>query len=252
MDSTLQVALGEQGHLEEFFRMMKAGGWEEQGRDMEELFGYLEQLKTGFSDALEKISYLRDQIDAMQNQSIKARLMKMQEHTWDVMQQIKSYAADVVQSAKEGMEKAVQAGKEKGIQASCSLVDAAHIEQGLAGIETACLQAHASLAGTASRTEQIAGELHMAKAHIKNAGKLAAGRQADRFSEREAYQGFLGKIQKSIEYCQKLMSSLVLKTQKARAHMVIFDLVWKEQENRYLRHYKSGRSCRLLPRWMFP
>lgn len=180
MDSTLQVALGEQGHLEEFFRMMKAGGWEEQGRDMEELFGYLEQLKTGFSDALEKISYLRDQIDAMQNQSIKARLMKMQEHTWDVMQQIKSYAADVVQSAKEGMEKAVQAGKEKGIQASCSLVDAAHIEQGLAGIETACLQAHASLAGTASRTEQIAGELHMAKAHIKMPESWRrGGRQTD-------------------------------------------------------------------------
>ena len=74
------------------------------------------------------------------------------------------------------------------------------------------------------RTEDAANEIHSAKEHVKTAGNIMFGKPTAVYGEREAYQGILGKIQKSMEYCQKLMNGLISKTQKARAHMEHFYL----------------------------
>ena len=210
MESTMQIPLGQQEHLKDFFHMMKMAGREEQAKDIEELLRYLDELKNGFSDALEEIDYLKEQIDAMQNQSLKARLGKMQDTILESIQQTRQNAEEVSHSIKEGIGQVLAAGQRKGIQAAIALLDASHIRQ----------------------TVDVANEIHFAKEHVKAAGNMVLGKPKDAFGEREAYQGILGKIQKSMEYCQKVMNGLVAKTQKARAHIEHFCLSAEKGDKR--------------------
>lgn len=215
----MQVPLGQQEHLRDFFHMMQNAGREEQAKDIEELLRYLNELKSGFSDALEEIDYLKGQIDAMQNQSLKARLGKMQDTILESIQQTRQNAEEVSHSIKEGIGQVLAAGQRKGVQAAIALLDVSHIRQGLSRIEAGLIQTSVFLSGAAKRTEDVANEIHFAKEHVKAAGNMVLGKPKDVFGEREAYQGILGKIQKSMEYCQKVMNGLVSKTQKARAHI---------------------------------
>lgn len=215
----MQIPLGQQEHLKDFFHMMQNAGREEQAKDIEELLRYLNELKNGFSDALEEIDYLKGQIDAMQNQSLKARLGKMQDTILESIQQTRQNAEEVSHSIKEGIGQVLAAGQRKGVQSAIALLDVSHIRQGLSRIEAGLIQTSVFLSGAAKRTEDVANEIHFAKEHVKAAGNMVLGKPKDAFGEREAYQGILGKIQKSMEYCQKVMNGLVSKTQKARAHI---------------------------------
>lgn len=232
MESTMQIPLGQQEHLKDFFHMMKMAGREEQAKDIEELLRYLDELKNGFSDALEEIDYLKEQIDAMQNQSLKARLGKMQDTILESIQQTRQNAEEVSHSIKEGIGQVLAAGQRKGIQAATALLDASHIRQGLSRIEAGLMQTSVFLSGAAKQTEDVANEIHFAKEHVKAAGNMVLGKPKDAFGEREAYQGILGKIQKSMEYCQKVMNGLVSKTQKARAHIEHFCLSAEKGDKR--------------------
>lgn len=224
MGRTMQIPLGQQEHLKEFFEMMELSGREEQAKDVEELLRYLHELKNGFSEALEEIDYLKGQIDIMQSQSLKARFGKMQEDVMEAIQQAKESAEEVGGFVKEEISRVLAAGRQKGIQAAAALVDVSHIRQGLSRIEAGLVQSSFFLSGAAMRTEDAANEIHSAKEHVKTAGNIMFGKSTAVYGEREAYQGILGKIQKSMEYCQKLMNGLISKTQKARAHMEHFCL----------------------------
>lgn len=224
METTMQIPLGQQEHLKEFFQMMETAGREEQAKDIEEFLRYLQELKDGFSDALEEIDYLKGQIDDMKSRSLKGRLGKMQADVMEAFQQAKQVVEEVGNLVKEEISRSLEAGRKKGLQAAAALVDVSHVRQGLSKIEAGLVQSSVSLSGAALRTEDIAGEIHSAKEHVRAAGNIALGKMSSVYGEREAYQGILGKIQKSIEYCQKLMSGLISKTQKARAHMEHFYL----------------------------
>lgn len=118
----MQIPLGKQEHLKEFFEMMELSGREEQAKDVEELLRYLHELKNGFSEALEEIDYLKGQIDIMQSQSLKARFGKMQEDVMEAIQQAKESAEEVGGFVKEEISRALAAGRQKGIQAAAALV----------------------------------------------------------------------------------------------------------------------------------
>ena len=75
---SLSVPLGEQEHLKEFFEMMRDNGKKIQAEDMERLFGYITVLQRDLKDAIEEVDYLRDQIEEMQDQTLKAKFENIQ------------------------------------------------------------------------------------------------------------------------------------------------------------------------------
>ena len=95
METTLNVALGEQEHLRDFFLQMKEQGRGEQAEDIEQLLAQLKGMKSEFEDALDEIRYLKEQISTIQDQTVKAKLRKMQEEVQTVMKQAQNRASSV-------------------------------------------------------------------------------------------------------------------------------------------------------------
>ena len=86
MESSLFVPIGEQEHLKEFFEVKKM-----QAEDMERLFDYITVLQRDLKDAIEEVDYLRDQIEEMQDQTLKAKFENIQ---WAVHDSMHNASAD--------------------------------------------------------------------------------------------------------------------------------------------------------------
>ena len=124
---SLSVPLGEQEHLKEFFEVMRDNGKKIQAEDMERLFGYITVLQRDLKDAIEEVDYLRDQIEEMQDQTLKAKFENIQ---WAVQDSMHN-AWDQIKEVKEAFTAQILNGaavcKRKGVQALDRVLDMTHI-----------------------------------------------------------------------------------------------------------------------------
>lgn len=222
MEGTLKVALGEQDHLREFFTMMKEQGQERQAEDIGQLLAQMEGMKVEFADALEEILYLREQIDLLQNQTVKAKLRMLQEEVQTTLKQAQNRALSVKKSVEVNIHDAVSAGKQKGILALDKTFDIFPIYQGLGVVEAFLEHSADTLGQRIGKVNALAEEIHEIKGHIRNAGMVVTGKPAEKPGERDHEKGILSKIEKSIAYCRKLVSNLAVKTIMAKAHIEHF------------------------------
>ena len=106
MAESLSVPLGEQEHLKEFFEVMRDNGKKMQAEDMERLFDYITVLQRDLKDAIEEVDYLRDQIEEMQDQTLKAKFENIQwavydsmHNAWDQIKGVKEEFTAQIQNA---------------------------------------------------------------------------------------------------------------------------------------------------------
>lgn len=222
MEATLNVALGEQEHLRDFFLQMKEQGRGEQAEDIEQLLAQLNGMKSEFEDALDEIRYLKEQISTIQDQTVKAKLRKMQEEVQTVMKQAQNRASSVKRTVESNIHNAIAAGKRKGGLVLDKTFDIIPIYQGLGVVESFLQHSAIALEQKSGKVNALADEVHAVKSHIKNAGMVVAGKMATEIGERDHDKGVLSKIEKSVEYCRKLVASLSLKTIMAKAHIEHF------------------------------
>lgn len=78
MSESLSVPLGEQEHLKEFFEVMRDNRKKMPAEDLERLFDYITVLQRDLNDAIEEVDYLRDQVEEMLDQTLKAMFENIQ------------------------------------------------------------------------------------------------------------------------------------------------------------------------------
>lgn len=222
MEATLKVALGEQEHLQEFFALMKSQGRGGQAEDIAGLLKQMEEMRSDFSDALEEIKYLREQIDAMHDQTAKAKLRKMQEEVQVLMKQAQNRALSVKKDIETNIRNVVATGKQKGMQALDKVFDVLPIYQGLGVLESYLQSSVNTLSQRIGKIDTLADEVHAVKNHVRNAGRVVAGKPIMEMDERDHDKGILVKLEKSVDYYRKLIAGIMLKTVMARAHVEHF------------------------------
>lgn len=224
LESSLFIPLAEQEHLKDFFSLMKGNGKKIQAEDMESVIKYMESLQKDLREAIEEVDYLRDQIQAMQDDTLRAKLsniyMEMQESIHNAWEQIQSARVEVADMA----QKAVSACKKKGIQALDKAMDASHIHEGLSRMEVFLSKAGAAVDRKQVKTGYIADDVHEIKGHIKNIGRTMAGKERETVEDRDPSKGIFAKIEKSMEYCKNLIDGMKQNLLRARAHVIHFQL----------------------------
>lgn len=228
MNETLHVALGEQAHLKDFFTLMKQMGQEEQARNIGELLDYMELLRGDFEEALDEIKYLKDQIILLNDKKSKNSLLEIQQSAKEMLEHAKQKAGEIQQEVVQRISDVMIAGKQKGIQGAAAMVRSSHIGTGLSVVQTALIKVSSSLAAGLENMQRAGNEWYVAKSHMKSAGTALLGKEIEAIPEREAYQGILGKIEKSMQYCQGIVNGLLEKTIEARARAEHFSL-WAQE-----------------------
>lgn len=220
MEPSLLVPLGEQEHLGEFFDMLRDGGRNEQAEDVEQLLSCIKGMQEELSDALDEVRFLREQIKMMQDKTMKVKLQKMQAEVQGSMEQAWEQMGKVKKEVSGQISNAIAACKKKGIQGTSHILDAAHVYEGLSRAELYLNKSVAAMAKRIEKADRMAEELHGIKGHMKNIGNVAAGKPLDILPERDHSKGLFAKIERSMEYCKKLLAGMGKKMLAAKAHMV--------------------------------
>lgn len=208
MNETLQVPIGEQEHLKEFFKLLNENGQRQEAAEFSALVKQLSNMEQQYAAVLSELQAVRGQLDGIQDKGIKATLLKgisaIQEKVTQAGEQLNHIKADVSQSVK----KALSNVKQQGISALNKAVD-------FMGIKTALADMRESLQSSISRTQKsidrinaIGSELHALNEHSQNLGRVLTGRAAKELTARNEDKGVLAAVAKPLKKSKALLESM--------------------------------------------
>ncbi|VYU44018.1 Uncharacterised protein [Eubacterium limosum] len=208
MNETLQVPIGEQEHLKEFFKQLNENGQRQEAAEFSALVTQLSNMEQQYSAVLSELQAVRGQLDRIQDKGIKSALLKgvsaIQEKVTQAKEQLTHIKADLSQSVK----KALSNVKQQGISALNKAVD-------FMGIKTALADMRESLQSSISRTQKsidrinaIGSELHALNEHSRNLGRVLTGREAKELTARNEDKGVLAAVAKPLKKSKALLENM--------------------------------------------
>ena len=123
MDVTLQVPLGEQMHLKEMFSVLEENHMEIESQNLENFLQYFDQMERYFGDMQEELIYLRDQLDRLNEKTLKAKMEHFIQNAGDRVGAAKMWLAALKNDLSAGVRKAVDSVKYHGGQALYAAID---------------------------------------------------------------------------------------------------------------------------------
>lgn len=208
MNETLQVPIGEQEHLKEFFKLLNENGQRQEAAEFSALVTQLSNMEQQYSAVLSELQAVRGQLDRIQDKGIKSALLKgvsaIQEKVTQAKEQLTHIKADLSQSVK----KALSNVKQQGISALNKAVD-------FMGIKTALADMRESLQSSISRTQKsidrinaIGSELHALNEHSRNLGRALTGREAKELTARNEDKGVLAAVAKPLKKSKSMLENM--------------------------------------------
>lgn len=162
------------------------------------------------------------------------------------MQEVGSQISLIKQNLIRSAKNAVEIFKEKGVDALRKAVSAMKIPNAFSLLKGGLHSGMENMNKSAEKIGMIASELHMAKEHTKNAGRVLFGRRVKEPAERNTDQGMLDKIQKAFLSCGKLFSGMENAAESAmkRTEQFAKGAEKKPSVKAELKRIKSGKSAK--------
>lgn len=208
MNETLQVPIGEQEHLKEFFKLLNENGQRQEAAEFTALVTQLSNMQQQYSAVLSELQAVRGQLDRIQDKGIKSALLKgisaIQGKVTQAKEQLTHIKADFSQSVKE----ALSTVKQQGISALHKAVD-------FMGIKTALADMRENLQSSISQTQKsidrinaIGSELHALNEHSRNLGRALTGREAKELTARNEDKGVLAAVAKPLKKSKSMLENM--------------------------------------------
>lgn len=209
------VNLREQPDIKELFEVLQGSGLKKEQQEVETLVDYLESMGNQFSQMIGELQAMRGELEKMRDKGIRASVSRVLESaenkTQEIWGKVTMIGKNLIQSAKN----ALAAFREKGVGALRKAVSAMKIPQVLSAVKGMMHHGAQKMNGKAEKTQMLAQELHKAKEHRKNVGRILTGRGAKEPTEQVADGGILANIQKAFLTCGRMYAGMEQAADKA-------------------------------------
>ena len=168
--------LAENEYVKELLAVLKENP-SPSGKDFAEMVAHVGELESRLAEAVEELKTMRQELQQVQNRSLKAVLQKSCKSLEDNISNMRQKLAELKDHIIEGCQKALSAFKERGTSALDGLSRFFHIKPLLEGIKKA---ADASIRiddNAVSKIQNFAAEYHQAGRHLKNMGRTLIGKE---------------------------------------------------------------------------
>lgn len=196
-----QAKLSEQPEIIDLLRVLEQSKLMKERQEVESLVNYLDNMENQFGEVLKELKEVKGQLTQIQDKGVKSsatRLMEGAENKIEeIGNQLKTVRVNIVKSAKQ----AVQAFKEKGVGALQKAVEAMKIPSALSRLKEAFRCGKESMNDRADKMAVISSEIHAAKNHAKNAGRIFMGKAAKEVEPQSMDKGITARIEKAYLAC---------------------------------------------------
>ncbi|MCI8339965.1 MAG: hypothetical protein HFH62_15040 [Lachnospiraceae bacterium] len=206
MDAAMN--LKEQPDIKTLLYVLGSSGLKKEQQEVETLVDYLESMGNQFSQMIGELQAMREELEKMQDKGIRTTVSRVLEgaenKTQEIWGKVSMIGKNLIQSAKN----ALAVFREKGVNALRRAVSAMKIPQVLSAVKGMMHHRVKKMNEKLEKTQMLAQELHKAKEHRRNVGRILAGRGAKEPTGQAADRGILVKVQKVFLTCGKMYAGM--------------------------------------------
>lgn len=196
MDAIEHVKLMEQPEIQKLLAVLAENRLKQEQEQVESMVNYLDNMENQFGQVLSELKQMREQLDQIQDQGIKAAVTRMVEKAESKGHQIGSQIAEINRNLIVAAKNAVSRFQEKGVGALQKAVAAMKIPDVLSRLREGMHQCVESMKTQAVKMEEVGREVHEVSTHRKNIGRLLVGKSQKEPEVKNPDKGILAKMQR--------------------------------------------------------
>ena len=173
----LQVPIGEQEHLQEFFALCSREGREQEGQEVKLLLQALGQMERQYQEVAEELKIVKKELAGLQNQGVGSSALAVVYQVEKRIENGKSQLAAIREKVTAGVEQAVERARTEGALALSHAIDLIRIPTALKHLECGLGQTVGYTAHVRENLQQMKEEFSSAKVHLKNVGRVFTGKE---------------------------------------------------------------------------
>lgn len=196
MPETATIPISENEAVKNIIMLLQDKGAEREKQDIESLVKHIEGMESQFSRVLNELQDVKSQLQTIQDKSVRATVGRVVNSVETKVTEAKAQFTVLKDNVVQSFADAAVAIKQKGVSALSKTVDFLKIRSALSHIKSKLNQSVQSLNSGVQQIQQVKTELHTAKEHAVNAGRLFVGKKAIEESRFDSERGVLTKIQR--------------------------------------------------------
>lgn len=208
MGVSLYVPLKEQENIKRLFRLMERNGLKEEKNQVMELADYIDSMEKQLGTVIEELGAVKEQLGRIQDKGVKQAAIKLVTKLEGMVEAAKQQLCGVKVKFMDGISRAVNDFKGKGVSALYKSTDVLGIKKGLAKFKEQLHFAAITADIRIERYANIGDELHEVKTHLGNVGRELIGKKARASSSRNVEKGMIFQIQKFLYHSAGVMKRM--------------------------------------------
>lgn len=208
MNETLQVPIGEQEHLKEFFKLLSQNGQQQEASELSSLVTQLNQMEKQYTAVLSELKAVREQLESIQDNGIKATVTKSVSSAQQKVEQAKDQLGHIRTSLSDMVKQTLAAVKQHGISALNKAADFMGIKAALNDMRDNLNASISDTQKSIDRINAVGSELHALNEHGKNLGRALIGKEAAELTQRNEDKGVLAAIAKPLKKSKAMLEGM--------------------------------------------
>lgn len=208
MNETLQVPIGEQEHLKEFFKLLSQNGQQQEASEFSSLVTQLNQMEKQYTAVLSELKAVREQLESIQDNGIKATVTKSVSSAQQKVEQAKDQLGHIRTSLSDMVKQTLAAVKQHGISALNKTADFMGIKAALNDMRDNLNASISDTQKSIDRINAVGSELHALNEHGKNLGRALIGKEAAELTQRNEDKGVLAAIAKPLKKSKAMLEGM--------------------------------------------
>ncbi len=208
MNETLQVPIGEQEHLKEFFKLLSQNGQQQEASEFSSLVTQLNQMEKQYTAVLSELKAVREQLESIQDNGIKATVTKSVSSAQQKVEQAKDQLGHIRTSLSDMVKQTLAAVKQHGISALNKAADFMGIKAALNDMRDNLNASISDTLKSIDRINAVGSELHALNEHGKNLGRALIGKEAAELTQRNEDKGVLAAIAKPLKKSKAMLEGM--------------------------------------------
>lgn len=195
-DSILKVPLREQENLKELFYILEEHGMEREKIQVLQMAEYIDGMEEKMETVLAEVKGMREQISRIENKGIREKSDNLGKSVKEKVEEVRDALYNVKDSFLTKVDQAVWAGKSKGRDALIGVLRTIHLPGMMSQLQHQLKSAITVTDCSIEKLGDMADQVHGAKQHLKNAGRILIGRKAKKINSRDPERGVIYQTQR--------------------------------------------------------
>lgn len=205
---TEAIPITQNEDMKKVLMFLQNSGVEREKEDIESLVKHIDYMESQFGRVLNELQDVKSQLKAIEDKSVRATAARIVDTVELKFMEAKQQFVSVKENVVKSFSDATQTVKEKGVSALKKTVNFLGIHSALSHLKGKLNQAVASLNQGVSRIEKMKGEIHEAKIHAQNAGRIMVKKNVKEVSAYHSDRGILSGIQKRMSKAGNMLSGI--------------------------------------------